>query len=100
MKFSRKTREEIFFIVLFLASAPLLYILFFGSGSFLELRDYNAELERIAIDNARLQEENARISRQIQRLKNDPHEIERIAREKYNLARPGDVIVSLPDGNP
>jgi cell division protein FtsB len=35
--------------------------------------------------------------RRIQKIKADPNEIERIARERYNFARPGDVIVNVPD---
>ena len=30
-------------------------------------------------------------------LKADPSEVERIARERYNFARPGDIIVNLQD---
>jgi cell division protein FtsB len=43
-----------------------------------------------------LQQENAQMRQQIQRLLSDPEEIEREAREKLHYAKPGDVIVSLP----
>ncbi len=44
----------------------------------------------------RLTEENERLDRQIRRLRNDPQAIERIAREEMKLARPGEVIYTLP----
>jgi cell division protein FtsB len=40
-----------------------------------------------------LQQENAQMRNQIQRLQSDPEEIEREAREKLHYAKPGDVIV-------
>jgi cell division protein FtsB len=44
-----------------------------------------------------LEKENARLRDRIDRLKNDPEAIEHEAREKLHYARPGDVIVALPD---
>jgi len=43
-----------------------------------------------------LQQENAQMRQQIQRLQSDPEAIEREARERLHYAKPGDVIVSLP----
>ncbi|HKN20991.1 MAG TPA: septum formation initiator family protein [Terracidiphilus sp.] len=43
-----------------------------------------------------LQQENAQMRQQVQRLQSDPEAIEREAREKLHYAKPGDVIVSLP----
>ncbi len=43
-----------------------------------------------------LQQENAQMRRQIQRLQSDPDEIEREAREKLHYAKPGEVIYKLP----
>jgi cell division protein FtsB len=40
-----------------------------------------------------LQQENAQMRNQIQRLQSDPEAIEREAREKLHYAKPGDVIV-------
>ncbi len=44
-----------------------------------------------------LQQENAQMQRQIERLKSDPDAIEREAREKLHYAKPGEVIYTLPD---
>jgi cell division protein FtsB len=44
-----------------------------------------------------LQQENAQMRQQIERLKSDPDAIEREAREKLHYAKPGEVIYALPD---
>jgi cell division protein FtsB len=43
-----------------------------------------------------LEQENARLRTRIERLKSDPHAIEREARDKLHYAKPGEVIVALP----
>jgi cell division protein FtsB len=43
-----------------------------------------------------LQQENAQMRTQVQRLNSDPEAIEREAREKLHYAKPGEVIYSLP----
>jgi cell division protein FtsB len=43
-----------------------------------------------------LQQENAQMRQQIQRLQSDPDAIEREAREKLHYAKPGEVIYTLP----
>ncbi|MGB0064231.1 MAG: septum formation initiator family protein, partial [Terracidiphilus sp.] len=43
-----------------------------------------------------LQQENAQMREQIQRLQSDPEAIEREAREKLHYAKPGEVIYALP----
>ena len=97
MTFSRKARRELFWILLFLCCLPLMYALVLGDGGFVQLRKHRKELLELQLLNARLKEEYHSHLRKIEKLKTDPHEIERIAREQYNLARPGDIIVNLQD---
>jgi cell division protein FtsB len=52
------------------------------------------ELQRQIND---IQQDNAQLRKQIDRLKSDPDAIEREAREKLHYAKPGEVIYSLPD---
>jgi cell division protein FtsB len=47
-----------------------------------------------------LQQENARLRGRVQKLKSDPHAIEREAREKLHYAKPGEVIYALPPAPP
>jgi cell division protein FtsB len=44
-----------------------------------------------------VQQENAQLRQQIDRLKSDPDAIEHEAREKLHYAKPGEVIYTLPD---
>jgi cell division protein FtsB len=43
-----------------------------------------------------LEQENSRLRIRVERLKSDPHAIEREARDKLHYARPGEVIYVLP----
>ncbi len=47
-----------------------------------------------------LDQENAQMRQQIDRLKSDPDAIEHEAREKLHYAKPGEVIYTLPDTPP
>jgi cell division protein FtsB len=63
----------------------------------MKLRYYQQELQQLQVENMRLHKAQRDLADQIQKLKEDPNEIERIARKHYNFARPGDVIVNVPD---
>ena len=43
-----------------------------------------------------LEQENARLRERVEKLKSDPHAIEREAREKLHYAKQGEVIYALP----
>jgi cell division protein FtsB len=47
-----------------------------------------------------LEQENAQMRQQVDRLKSDPEAIEREAREKLHYAKPGEVIYTLPEKPP
>ena len=68
----------------------------FGAHGFLALRRTKLEIERVQSDIARLSKENADLSDEVKSLKTDPHKIESIARDELGLARPGDVIMKMP----
>ncbi len=56
-----------------------------------------AEDRALQLEIQNLQQENAQMRQQIERLKSDPDAIEREAREKLHYAKPGEVIYTLPD---
>ena len=97
MKFSRKAKRESSWILLFTICLALVYILTFGDGGFVQLRQYRAELRGLQTENLNLRQKHREYLERIRRLKADPSEFERIARERYNFARPGDIIVNLQD---
>ncbi len=97
MKFSRKAKRELSWILLFTSCLALVYILTFGNGGFVQLRKYRTELQGLQMENLDLHHRHQEYLEKINRVKADPAEVERIARERYNFARPGDIIVNLQD---
>ena len=75
---------------------PLCYLLVFGDGGYLKLRYFQEKLQKLQIENMELHQDQQGLFDRIKKIKEDPNEIERIARKYYNLARPGDVIVNVP----
>jgi cell division protein FtsL len=68
----------------------------FGTHGFLAMRRTKLEIERVQKDINRLAKENAELSAEVKSLKTDPHKIESIARDELGLAKPGDVIIKIP----
>jgi len=68
----------------------------FGTHGFLAMRRTKLEIERVQKDINRLAKENAELSDEVKSLKTDPHKIESIARDELGLAKPGDVIIKIP----
>jgi len=82
--------------ILLISLAALAIYDVFGAHGFLatwrtrkQLRDMREQVER-------LHQENEQLTRQVNSLKTDPQAIERVAREKMGLARPGEMIFKLP----
>ncbi len=97
MTFSRKAKRELSWILLFTGCLALLSILLFGDGGLIRLRKYRAELRGLQLENLDLRQQRSDYLQKIDKLKTDPYEWERIARERYNFALEGDIIVNLPD---
>ncbi len=96
MTFSRKAKRELSWILLFTSCVALLSILLFGDGGLIQLRKYRAELRALQLDNLDLRQQRTDNLQKIDKLKTDPYQWERIARERYNFALEGDIIVNLP----
>jgi len=69
----------------------------YGSHGLSVWQQKRAEDRALQREIEELQEENAQIHQQIQRLQSDPDAIEREAREKLHYAKPGEVIYALPE---
>ena len=67
-----------------------------GENGYFDLRARRQELHKLELELRRLGEENQRLDQQIKRLRSDPRAIEQIAREEHKLARPGEVVFTLP----
>jgi cell division protein FtsB len=58
------------------------------------------DVEALERDIAGLRDETQRLSRTIDGLRNNPDEIERLAREALGLVKPGEKVLKLPPSTP
>ncbi len=87
------------YFLLSLVFSALLFALFFvGDRGFLQIRRQRTQLRATQDQVAKLDAENRKLEAEVAALKNDPRTLEKIAREKLGLVRPGEVVVVLPDG--
>ena len=68
----------------------------FGVHGFMAMRRTQNEIQRVRKDLDRLNRENADLGDQVKALKTDPRLIEKIAREDLQRARPGEIIIRIP----
>ena len=97
MSVSDRVRREIFFVLLLLSVIFMLYLGVFGQDRYRKLREYRRQSETLNGENDRLRRENEKLTRTTRQLKSDPNAIAKVAREDFNFASPGDIIVTLPD---
>ena len=83
--------------VLVLVCVALLVHEIFGSHGFLALRQEKKEIESLRLQIRQLQDENEQLDKRIKALQSNPKAIERLAREQMRLARPGELIYTLPE---
>jgi cell division protein FtsB len=88
-------RNAVFVLVL-LCLALIVHGIF-GPHGYLALRRQQRELEALQQQIRQLRQENEELDRQIKALKSDPKAIERLAREQMRMARPGEIIYTLPE---
>ncbi len=68
----------------------------FGTHGFLAMRRTQLEIEKVNAGFDQLNKENLQLQQEIKELKTDPHKIEKIARDELGLAKPGEVIIKIP----
>jgi len=68
----------------------------FGTHGFLAMRRTQNEIKKVKADLDQLSKENAALERETKDLKSDPRLIEKIARDDLGLARPGEIIIRIP----
>lgn len=86
-------------IILGLALACIALVVheIFGSNGYIAMRQKEREYEALQQQIQKLQQDNQNLEKQIKALKTDPKAIEKIAREQMGLARPGELIYTLPE---
>lgn len=70
----------------------------FGAHGFLAMRRTQSEIRKVKADIDKLSKENEALEQEVKDLKSDPKMIEKIARDDLGLARPGEVIIRIPQG--
>ena len=79
-----------------LTVAMLLLGVFDDKGA-IAVHQQSLKLQKIQTENQALETDNQNINHDIDDLENNPAAIEKIAREKYSLVRPGEIILVLPN---
>ncbi len=90
---SRSGRRKVLLIaVTVLATLYLLVSFIFGEMGAVKYYRMQAQSRSLSADIERLKQDNEKLSREVRLLKTDPACIERIARDKLGLARPGEIV--------
>jgi cell division protein FtsB len=70
----------------------------FGTHGFLAMRRTQSEIKKVKANLEQLSKENAALAQEVKDLNSDPRLIEKIARDDLGLARPGEIIIRIPQG--
>jgi cell division protein FtsL len=70
----------------------------FGTHGFLAMRRTQNEIRKVKADLDAFSKENAALAQEVKDLNSDPRLIEKIARDDLGLARPGEIIIRIPQG--
>lgn len=70
----------------------------FGTHGFLAMQRKQNEIRKVKADLDALSKENAALAQEVKDLNTDPRLIEKIARDDLGLARPGEIIIRIPQG--
>jgi cell division protein FtsB len=71
-----------------------------GERGFFEVYRFSSHLGRVESRIRALEKENARLQVEVMGLRNDPYQVEKLAREDLGLARPDEIIFEIVDGGP
>lgn len=76
-----------------LLTVALLLLAVFNEKGVLQVRAQSHKFEELSTEVKSLESENGKIKKEIESLKSDPAEIERIAREDLKLVKRGEVVI-------
>ncbi len=76
-----------------LAMINLFLFILFSDNGMMDLYRFREDREKLAIRNEKVADENIRLHRTIERLRNDPVYIESVARNELGMIGTGDLIV-------
>ena len=70
----------------------------FSEEGIAELRRARGRVESLRVEIQHLEQENARLVREVESINRSTFAVERIARQDLGMAKPGEIIYMLPDG--
>ena len=88
--------NQIALIVFGVLAAATLLLAVFNDHGLLAVHAQSQKLTSVQSDVSKIQDENKQLSAEIQALRTDPTEIERLAREELRLVKPGEVVLVTP----
>lgn len=97
LKPKKRPRYRRALILLGIALSVLAGNAIFGKGGLRALLEARRENQGIEQEIERLEEENRQLEGEIQSLRSDPAAIEKLAREQMRMAKPDEIIFTLPD---
>jgi cell division protein FtsL len=68
----------------------------FGTHGYLAMRRTQQEINKVKANIEQLNKQNVQLEEEVKELKSDPRKIEKIARDELGLAKPGEVIIKIP----
>lgn len=92
---NKLTKTQSFFLMVFALFFVMVLVAVFHKDGILTVNEFREEQSKLVADNQALAQENRRLAEEIEELKSDPFAIEKIAREKLNLVRPGETVYQL-----
>ncbi|MCS7163501.1 MAG: septum formation initiator family protein [Thermodesulfovibrio sp.] len=88
----RKKKDKIFFLVSLLVFIFLGYSFFFGDMGYLKYRQLKNNEEKILREIKEISLENALLKKEIELLKSDRSYLEKYAKERFGLVKPGEMV--------
>ncbi len=85
--------------LLVLAGLGMLWSLIMGEMGAVKYFRMRARENALRVDIAHLKQDNLRLMQEVRSLKQDPAYVERLARDKRGLARPGEVVYYYGDAS-
>lgn len=92
---NKLSRSQQFLAMVFAFFFVMILVAVFHKDGILTVSDFKDEQRKLKESNEALTQENRRIAQEIEELKTYPFAIEKVAREKLNLVKPGETIYQL-----
>jgi cell division protein FtsB len=82
----------VFALVLFLG-----FHIIFGANGMVIYTHKRADYQKLQVDTQQVEEENQKLTHEVDQLKNDPKAIEREARESLHYSKKGEMVYLIPE---